>query len=120
MKMNNFAKAVIVLAIIGIVGFAATSFAGWGRGGGGYCWGQGGGWAQRGNEPGDADPEHVRLLNDQRGEHHREIRNDAGEADRAAGVDVLDRRADCSEDRADEQVTEDEVERVGDPVHQRQ
>ena len=34
MKMNNFAKAVTVLAIAGIVGFTATSFAGWGRGGG--------------------------------------------------------------------------------------
>ncbi|MBT8369357.1 MAG: periplasmic heavy metal sensor [Deltaproteobacteria bacterium] len=51
MKMNNFAKAVIVVAIIGIVGFAATSFAGWGRGGGGNCWGQGSGWAQRGSGP---------------------------------------------------------------------
>ena len=51
MKMNNFGKAVTVLAIIGIVGFAATSFAGWGRGGGGNCWGQGGGWAQRGSGP---------------------------------------------------------------------
>ena len=51
MKMNNFAKFVTVLAIAGIVGFAATSFAGWGRGGGGYCWGQGSGWGQRGYGP---------------------------------------------------------------------
>ena len=51
MKMNNFSKAVIVVATIGIVGFAATSFAGWGRGGGGYCQGQGSGWAQRGSGP---------------------------------------------------------------------
>jgi hypothetical protein len=51
MKMNNFGKAVTVLAIVGIVGFAATSFAGWGRGGGGNCWGQGAGWAQRDNGP---------------------------------------------------------------------
>jgi hypothetical protein len=51
MKMNNFAKTLIVLAIVGIVGYAATSFAGWGRGGGGYCWGQGSGWAQRGSGP---------------------------------------------------------------------
>ena len=49
--MNNFSKAVIVLAIIGIVGFAATSFAGWGRGGGGNCGDQGSGWAQRGSGP---------------------------------------------------------------------
>ena len=51
MKMNNFAKAVTVLAIAGIVGFAATSFAGWGRGGGGNCQGQGSGWDQRGSGP---------------------------------------------------------------------
>jgi zinc resistance-associated protein len=50
MKMNNFTKAVAVLAIAGIVGFAATSFAGWGRGGG-YCGGQGSGWGQRGVAP---------------------------------------------------------------------
>jgi Spy/CpxP family protein refolding chaperone len=51
MKMNNFSKAVIVVAIVGVVGFAATSFAGWGRGGSGNCWGQGSGWAQRGSGP---------------------------------------------------------------------
>jgi len=49
--MNKFSKAIIVLAIIGIVGYAATSFAGWGRGSGGNCWGQGSGWAQRGSGP---------------------------------------------------------------------
>ncbi len=49
--MNNFSKAVIVLAIIGVVGYAATSFAGWGRGGSGNCGGQGSGWAQRGSGP---------------------------------------------------------------------
>ena len=43
MKMNNLAKIIVAAAIVGIVGFAATSFAGWGRGwgGGGYCLGQG-------------------------------------------------------------------------------
>ena len=50
MKMNNFTKAVAVLAIAGIVGFAATSFAGWGKGGG-YCGGQSSGWGQRGVAP---------------------------------------------------------------------
>jgi Spy/CpxP family protein refolding chaperone len=48
--MNKFSKAIIVLAIMGIVGYATTSFAGWGRGGG-NCWGQGSGWAQRGSGP---------------------------------------------------------------------
>jgi len=70
MKMNNFSKAVIVVATIGIVGFAATSFAGWGRGGGGYCQGQGSGWAQRGSGPGgyqnDLSDEDLDKLNKQR------------------------------------------------------
>ena len=51
--MNKFSKAIIVLAIMGIVGYAATAFAGWGRGGGGNHWGQGSGWAQRGSGPAD-------------------------------------------------------------------
>jgi hypothetical protein len=51
MKMNNFGKTVIVLAIVGIVGFAATSFAGWGRGRGGNCWESGPAWGQRGGGP---------------------------------------------------------------------
>ena len=29
--MKHFSKAIVVLAIVGVVGFAATSFAGWGR-----------------------------------------------------------------------------------------
>jgi Spy/CpxP family protein refolding chaperone len=59
-KMNKLGKIIVVVAIIGIVGYAATSFAGrgrgwgcggncWGQGGGGNCWGQGGGWNQRGS-----------------------------------------------------------------------
>ena len=51
MKMNNFSKTVILVAIIGIAGFAATSFAGRGTGGGSDCWGQGSGWTQRGSGP---------------------------------------------------------------------
>lgn len=50
--MNKLGKAIILVAIVGIVGFAATSFAGWGRGGGGYCRGQGGsGGGQRWSGP---------------------------------------------------------------------
>ncbi len=70
MKMNNFSKTVIVVAIIGIVGFAATSFAGRGRGGGGYYQGQGSGWAQRGSGPagyqGNLSDEDLDKLNKQR------------------------------------------------------
>ena len=49
--MNKFGKIIVVVAIVGVVGYAATSFAGWGRGwgGGGNCQGQGGGWGQRGS-----------------------------------------------------------------------
>lgn len=47
MRINNLSKVLLIFAIAGIVGFAATSFAGWGRGGGGNCWGQGTGWSQR-------------------------------------------------------------------------
>jgi len=61
--MNNFSKTVIVVAIIGIVGLAATSFAGWGRGGGGYCQGQGSGPA---GYQGNLSNEDLDKLNKQR------------------------------------------------------
>ena len=40
--MNKLGKIIVVVTIVGVVGFAATSFAGWGRGwgGGGNCRGQ--------------------------------------------------------------------------------
>ena len=67
--MKNFSKAIAVLAIVGIVGFAATSFAGWGRGGG-NCWGQGAGWGQRGVGPagyqGNLSDEEIDKLNQER------------------------------------------------------
>ena len=61
--MNKLGKIIVVVAIVGIVGFAATSFAGWGRGwgGGGDCGGQGGGWGQRGS----AAPGYQGNLSDQ-------------------------------------------------------
>jgi len=62
--MNKLGKIIIGVAIIGIVGYAATSFAGWGRGGGGgNCWGQGGGYGQRGS--GSAAPGNQGNLSDQ-------------------------------------------------------
>jgi Spy/CpxP family protein refolding chaperone len=79
MKMNNFVKAVTVLAIAGIVGFAATSFAGWGRGGGGNCWGQGSGGGQRGyapsGDPGNMSDEQITRLDKQRQAFFEETRN---------------------------------------------
>jgi len=69
--MNKIGKIIVVAAIIGIVGYAATSFAGWGRGGGGgYCWGQGGGWGQRGSAApgyqGNLSDQDIDKLNQQR------------------------------------------------------
>jgi len=78
MKMNTITKAVIVLAITGIVGFAATSFAGWGRGGGGNCWGQGG-WGQRGSvapgTQGYLSDEQINQLDKQRQAFFEETQN---------------------------------------------
>jgi len=55
MRRTNLGKIIAVTAIIGIVGWAAAAFAGWGRGwgGGGYCLGQGpGGGRWGGGAPG--------------------------------------------------------------------
>ena len=77
--MNNFAKTVTVLAIAGIVGFAATSFAGWGRGGGGNCQGQGSGWGQRGVAPSgyqdNLSDEKITRLDKERQAFFEETRN---------------------------------------------
>ena len=59
--MKNLTKIIAVVAIAGTVGFAATSFAGRGWGGGGYCGGQGAGWGQRGS----AAPGYQGNLSDQ-------------------------------------------------------
>jgi len=79
MKMNNFAKTVTILAIAGIVGFAATSFAGWGRGGGGNCRGQGSGWGQREFAPSDCrdnlSDEQMTRLDEKRRAFFEETRN---------------------------------------------
>ena len=56
--MNNLAKIIVVTAIVGIVGFATTSFAGWGDG---YCQGQGPGWGRWGG----GAPGYQGNLNDQ-------------------------------------------------------
>ena len=79
MKMDNIAKGVAVLAIAGIVGFAATSFAGWGRGGGGNCGGQGGGWGQRGSAApgyqGNLSDEQITRLDKERQVFFEETQN---------------------------------------------
>ena len=69
--MKNLSKVIIVVAIIGIIGYAATAFAGGGRGwGGGYCGGPGSGWAQRGyagpDYQGNLSDEEIAKLNEKR------------------------------------------------------
>jgi Spy/CpxP family protein refolding chaperone len=81
--MNKMGKIMVVVAVIGIVGFAATSFAGWGRGwgGGGSCWDQGGRWGQRASKApgyqGNLSDQDIDNLNHQRQaffEDSRELR----------------------------------------------
>ncbi len=75
--MNRLAKIMVIAAVIGVVGFAATSFAGWGRGGGG-CWSQGSGWGQRGAGPsdyqGNLSDEQITRLQKERGAFIEETR----------------------------------------------
>lgn len=47
MKSKHVGRILTVLVMVGFIGFSATSFAGWGRGGG-YCAGQGAGYCPRG------------------------------------------------------------------------
>ena len=70
MKSIKFSQVIIIMGILAITGLAATSFAGWGRGGGGYCWGQGPGWSQRGyggpGYQGDLTDEEIARLDTER------------------------------------------------------
>ena len=75
--MKKLSKVIIIVAVIGIVGYAATSFADWGQGqgrgrgwGGGYCGGPGSGWAQKGyggpGYQGNLSDEQIEKLNAER------------------------------------------------------
>jgi len=92
MKANNFGKVIVGLAIVAIIGFAATSYADWGRGGGrggGYCRGPAagfgpgagmgpGGYGAQGNQLSLSD-EQIDKLNKQRQaffEDTRTVRDD--------------------------------------------
>ncbi|MGD8344757.1 MAG: periplasmic heavy metal sensor [Desulfobacterales bacterium] len=50
MSFSKTSRILMVVAIVAVFAIAATSFAGWGRGGGrgGNCWGQGQGYGPRG------------------------------------------------------------------------
>ncbi len=75
MQSNRIPKLIIAVAIIGIIGLAATAFAGWGRGGGrgfgpGACGGPSGGFGQGGyNCPAayeELSDEQINRLNEMR------------------------------------------------------
>jgi zinc resistance-associated protein len=70
MRARHITAILLVLAIVGIVGFSAPSFAGWGRGGGGNCPMAGGGYGPGGGAgPGgrtDLTDEEVAALQKER------------------------------------------------------
>jgi zinc resistance-associated protein len=70
MRAKHITVILLVLAIVGIVGFSAPSFAGWGRGGGGNCPMAGGGYGPGGGAgPGgrtDLTDEEIAALQKQR------------------------------------------------------
>ena len=74
MNFNKTGKIFMVLAIVAVLAIAATSFAGWGRGGGrgwgGNCWGPGSGYGPGGyggqGYQGDLSDEDIAKLNKER------------------------------------------------------
>ena len=71
MKINNLSKVLVILGIVAVIGFAATSFAGWGRGGGGNCGAAGYGMNRSGydapcNQRDLSDEDSAKLDNERR------------------------------------------------------
>jgi zinc resistance-associated protein len=64
MRAKHITAILLVLAIVGIVGFSAPSFAGWGRGGGGNCPMAGGGYGPGGGA--DLTDEEIAALQKER------------------------------------------------------
>ena len=79
MRTRHITAILLVLAIVGIVGFSAPSFAGWGRGGGGNCPMAGGGYGPRGGAgPGggaDLTDEEIAALQKERNAFFEQTRD---------------------------------------------
>jgi zinc resistance-associated protein len=79
MRTRHITAILLVLSIVGIVGFSATSFAGWGRGGGGNCPMAGGGYGPGGGAgPGagaDLTDEEIAALQKERNAFFEQTRD---------------------------------------------
>jgi hypothetical protein len=105
--MKSLSKIIIVVTIIGLVGYAATSFAGrgqgWGKGwGGGYCDGPGSGWAQKGyggpGYPGNMSDEQIEKLNVER----QAFFNDTSDLRQSIYQKQLELRSEMAKNEVDE------------------
>jgi zinc resistance-associated protein len=79
MRTKHITAILLVLAVVGIVGFSAPSFAGWGRGGGGNCPMAGGGYGPGGGAgPGggtDLTDEEIAALQKERNAFFEQTRD---------------------------------------------
>jgi zinc resistance-associated protein len=79
MRTRHITAILLVLAVVGIVGFSAPSFAGWGRGGGGNCPMAGGGYGPGGGAgPGvgaDLTDEEIAALQKERNAFFEQTRD---------------------------------------------
>jgi len=73
MRTRHITVILLVLSIVGIVGFSAPSFAGWGRGGGGNCPMAGGGYGSGGGA--DLTDEEIAALQKERNAFFEQTRD---------------------------------------------
>ena len=104
--MKGLSKVIIVVAVIGLVGYAATSFAGrgqgWGQGwGGGYCDGPRSGWAQKGyggpGYQGNLSDEQIEKFNSER----QAFFNDTGDLRQSIYQKQLELRSELAKQEPD-------------------
>ena len=104
--MKKLSKIILIVTIIGLVGYAATSFAGWGQGrgrgwGGGYCDGQGSGWAQKGyggpGYQGNMSDEQIEKFNSER----QAFFNDTGDLRQSLYQKQLELRSELAKQEPD-------------------
>ena len=103
MQPNRINKLIIAVAIIGMIGLAATAFADWGRGNGrgygsGDCGGRGGGYGQGGyNCPGVFDE-----LSDEQSERLNQLRTEFYEDTRGLKDQIRQKRLELQSELAKE------------------